>query len=187
MRATSGLGVQDTSGQTTEDWDEISAGRTTNLWPPVTKQIERAPLIGCGRMTIYRTSVYEEIAQGEGNCPGHPHSAYLEMLMDCGIVGLLLVLLLLVWLPVAWERNARRWPRDPVPVAARYAGLAGVVTLLVMGSTGQTFWPREGVEMIMCMYALLAGSCVLGKQRQLAGDSTAIYTTFAVGLNVSRT
>jgi hypothetical protein len=180
-RATLGFGERDVAGQSTENLDAISGGRTTDLWPPVIEQIERAPLFGCGRMTIFRTSVYEAITHGEGGCPDHPHSAYLEMLMDCGLLGLLTVLPLLVWLPVAWERSARRRARDPVLDAARYAGLAGVVTILIMGTTGQTFWPREGVEMIMCLYTLLAASYVLGWQKQLAGDSTAISASVSAG------
>jgi O-antigen ligase len=161
MRAQHGIGAGDAGGGSTNDLDAISGGRTTSLWPAAVEQIERAALVGSGRMAIYRTPMYESIVALQGDCPNHPHSAYLEIMVDSGFVGLVIVVVLFVGLPVMLA--GRRYG-DPVLDAGRCAGLAGVATLLLMGISGQSFWPREGVETILYLYAVLAGSYVLEKQ-----------------------
>jgi O-antigen ligase len=160
-RVADGFGVMDASGSRVEDWDAISAGRTTNLWPLAIEEIGGSPIVGQGRMALMRCSIYDRImAKGNGPPPGHPHNAYLEMLLDSGAVGLIITLLLFVGFPVLAYR--RRQLGDPLLTTALYAGLVGAATILIMGITGQTFWPREGVDTILYLYALmLAGSVTM--------------------------
>jgi O-antigen ligase len=155
-RISLGFGVVDPSGSEVEDWDTISASRI-GLWSLAVEEIAGAPVAGQGRMTIVRSAVYTRgAAEGEGS-PGHPHDAYLEMLLDSGALGLAVTLLLFVGFPVL--AYMRRQPEDPLLATVLYAGLAGAAAILIMGSTGQTFWPREGVDTILYLYALmLAGS-----------------------------
>ncbi len=156
-RITNGFGVVDTSGSQVEDWDAVSGGRTTDLWPQAVEEIAGAPVAGQGRLTIARTDLRWRIDPTGEEIPMHPHNAYLEMLLDSGAVGLVVTLLLFVGVPLL--AYARRQPRDPLLTTVLYAGLAGAATLLIMGMSGQTFWPREGVDTILYLYALmLAGS-----------------------------
>lgn len=163
-RISFGTSVQSASGDTEQNWDSISGGRMTNLWPPTLAQIERSPLIGEGRMTMARTAVYQEVVNLEGSCPNHPHNAYLEMAMDSGLLGLAVVLAILFG--VTWKCSREIGP-DPLFQAGRLAGLAGVATLAVMAMSGQSFWPREGIDTIICLLAILAGTYVLDRKTRL--------------------
>lgn len=158
-----GFAVQDPTGMTVSDMDEITAGRWNAIWPPTIEEIASAPVFGQGRMAILRTSVYDRIcALNDGVCPTHPHNAYLEVLLDAGAVGLVIVLGLLLAVPVYLYKYRRR--DIPILDAAACVGVAGAGTILVMGLTGQSFWPREAVNLVLCTYAVAMGAHVLGQQ-----------------------
>ena len=64
---------------------------------------------------------------------------------------------LFVGVPILAYRRLRSG--DPLLTTVLYAGLAGATTILIMGLSGQPFWPREGVDTILYLYALMmAGS-----------------------------
>jgi len=159
-RVSFGIGDVDVSGEQVQNWDSISAGRITEIWPYVFDEIGNAPLLGQGRITIYRSSIYGQIP----GCPGHPHNAYLEMLLDGGAVGLVVTVLLFVGFPVL--AYARRCNENGLLTTVLYAGLAGATTILVMSLSGQSFWPREGVDTILYLYALMMAGCVCGIQQR---------------------
>jgi O-antigen ligase len=74
----------------------------------------------------------------------HPHNAYLEMLFDNGIFGLLCVLpIYLIFLRKCISLFRDR--QDVLLTAAGGVGLALVLALLVAGVGAQTLYPREGV------------------------------------------
>ncbi|MCH7632106.1 MAG: O-antigen ligase family protein, partial [Planctomycetes bacterium] len=86
-----GMGFDTAAGGDAEtDWNEVTAGRTFNLWAPTFEQIWNSPLVGHGRLAIARTDCYEEILGREGSVASHPHNSYLEVLMDFGILGILI-------------------------------------------------------------------------------------------------
>ncbi|MCH8852237.1 MAG: O-antigen ligase family protein, partial [Planctomycetes bacterium] len=94
-RLAMGFDATETSLAAETDWNQVTAGRTGNLWNPAIDQIVNAPLIGHGRLAIWRTPCYDEILASEGSVPSHPHNSYLEVLLDSGVVGLFIVLGLL--------------------------------------------------------------------------------------------
>jgi O-antigen ligase len=152
-----GFGQTSASGDKVENWDTISGGRTTNLWPPTLDEIAKSPIIGHGRLAILRTPLYYRIVELEGDCPTHPHNAYLEMLLDCGAVGLVLVMCVFMGYPVVAYRRRRKG--DPLLTAVLYAGLSGACAILIMALSGQTFWPREVIDVILYLYALMLAGC----------------------------
>ncbi len=158
-RVLEGVGVTNVAGQVTQNLDEISAGRLTNIWPPTIEEIGNAPLFGQGRLTILRTQLFDRILAAEGDVPTHPHNAYLEMLLDSGMVGLLITLMLFVGVPIAVFAGWRS--ADPLLIAARDTGLAAAIGYLVMGVSGQTFFPREGVFVVLCGYGIMGGAYML--------------------------
>jgi hypothetical protein len=159
-RVGEGFGTVDTSGESTDDWAAISAGRTTGLWPDVIEEIGGSPIVGQGRRALMRCSIYNRIVARDGAPPaGHPHNAYLEMLLDSGAIGLVITLLLFLGFPI-WAYRHRR-SGDPLLTTVLYAGLAGAATILIMGISGQTFWPREAVDTILYLYALMMAGSVI--------------------------
>jgi O-antigen ligase len=84
----------------------------------------------------------------------HPHNAYLEMLLDNGWLGILLVLpfyIVILRHAVSLFRDSR----DPVFVSVGGVTCALVVALLVASIGSQTFYPREGSVPMWCSIGLL--------------------------------
>lgn len=164
-----GIGVTDVAGQESDDWDAISAGRTTYLWPPAMDQISKSPAIGFGRLAILRTPMYGKVVELSGGCPTHPHNAYIEQLLDSGFIGLLVTLTFLLLPPCLGLTVGRG--ADPLVRAAATMGLIGAGTLLVMGVSGQTFYPREGIFLVLCVYGLMVRAYALHRARSWEGAS----------------
>ena len=87
--------------------DFISAGRLF-LWTTLFSEFidnEKQVLMGNGRHSIYRTKARKlEIIR-----PGHPHNAYLEVLFDTGILGMIVFSLFYGYLFRSLLREYRRF------------------------------------------------------------------------------
>jgi len=66
--------------------EAVSASRTV-IWKALLPEVERSPFIGSGlSSTVWSSAAHARIF------PTHPHNLYLEILLDMGFVGLLLLL-----------------------------------------------------------------------------------------------
>jgi O-antigen ligase len=135
------MGLGGAEGQTNSA--QVTSGRTA-IWPHVIKKIGSSPLIGYGRLSMQRTGLTDWLLEniGEDNF-GHPHNAYLEQLLDSGIIGLFATLLLFGMISL---RSFGLFYSHEDPVFALAGGVAWAIILaLLLGSMGgQTFYPREG-------------------------------------------
>jgi len=121
------------------NWDEITASRITNLWPPVIKQICKSPIFGHGRYAILREACYKEILDKEGEVPSHPHNAYLEILLDTGIVGLTICLSSIVgFLHVSMSLIRMRG--DTLVMVIGAIGLIAITGFMSAGIAGSSFY-----------------------------------------------
>ena len=164
-------------GQTTVDgddtnWDTVTAGRTTNIWPATEEQIAESPVIGFGRLGIVRTPLYDRIMDLEDECPMHPHNAYLEMLLDAGAIALPIPVGLFVIVPLICLVRGRS--SDALIDALMLAGVAGTLALAIMGISGQSFFPREGIFLALCAYALLLRAWVTARNAAALRATTAL-------------
>ena len=128
---------------TEADTSEITSGRVI-MWPYVIEKIKQAPLFGYGRNAMERTGLAQWLQDELREIFNHPHNAYLEMLFDNGIFGLLCVLpiyLILVRRCISLFRDRQ----DVLFAAAGGTALSLVLALLVAGMGAQTLYPREGV------------------------------------------
>jgi len=165
-RLAEGFSERNVSGQEISNLDNISAGRLTGLWPPTLDEIAKSPLIGHGRMSIYRRhSLFNAIVDTEGACPSHPHNAYLEMMLDCGVMGLFVILVLFAGVP--YLVLTRSCTHDPLLRAVSGTGLAAAGTILIMSLSGQSFFPREGVFLILCAYGLMLRGYIMERQNSI--------------------
>ncbi len=124
--------------------DEFTAGRTV-IWPRVIEESLRAPLFGHGRLSFQRTGLAVEWSGPEsGDTVGveHPHNAYLEMLLDGGVIGLLFALSLYGYLLSA-AFSLVRDRRSPVFLAVGGIAVSLILAQLVGSFTGQSFYPHE--------------------------------------------
>ncbi|MEK6677768.1 MAG: O-antigen ligase family protein [Planctomycetota bacterium] len=140
-------------------WDEISAGRVTNIWPATLEQIAESPIIGHGQYAILRNNCYEEILANERYVPSHPHCSYLEILLDCGIVGLAIVLACAFGLARV-GLLLTRMSGDPLATTIGAAALAALVAELTAGITGSSFFPSQSSVPYLCVWGTALRACV---------------------------
>jgi O-antigen ligase len=136
-----GFGEVNAAGAASHDTQEISAGRL-RIWPYVVEKIEESPVIGHGRLAMNRTGVAQWLMTNLGESFPHPHNAYLECLLDNGIVGLVPIVGFYV-VVIAWSFRLFVNRLDPLAAAVGGVALALTLGLLVAGFGAQHFYPRE--------------------------------------------
>jgi len=116
----------------------ISANRIDYLWKPSLAMIAEQPVIGQGYLSIWKGKSYEYKGF---RLPTHPHSAYLQVALDLGIIGVML----LIWLLVSMIRTA---------IIRNSAMLYALAAWLLMGLTGLTFYPEFITTPIWILYGI---------------------------------
>jgi O-antigen ligase len=127
---------------TEADLYTITSGRVF-AWPFVIEKIKEAPAFGYGKEAMIRTGLTAFLMEEFGEGFPHPHNAYLELLLDNGVVGFVIVVpfyLLVVYYSLSLFRDSR----SLVFVAVGGIAAALVVALLTAGMGSQSFYPREG-------------------------------------------
>lgn len=119
------------------DLGQISAGRVDNIWRPLLPSVLEKPLFGHG----LSSTLWSEAARRGTMLPtGHPHSAYLGLLLDFGIVGAIVIALFYLRL---WQLFRRLKVECPDPFWRGFFEGASVciLILLVQGVTDDRFTP----------------------------------------------
>jgi O-antigen ligase len=130
----------------------ITAGRNL-AWPLVIAKIKERPIVGYGREAMTRTGTTAFLGRFREGF-SHPHNAYLEMLLDNGLLGFVIVLpfyFLMLWRSVSLFRDSRQ----PMFVAIGGVTSAFLLALLIAGMGSQTFYPREGWAGMWCAMFLM--------------------------------
>jgi O-antigen ligase len=135
------------------DWYTVTAGRNV-IWPYVIARIGEAPVLGYGREAMRRTGLASFLIKDLGESFPHPHNAYLEMLLDNGLVGFVLVMPFYLVVLVQGLRLFRD-SRSRVFVAIGGVACALTLALLIASIGSQTFYPREGSVGMWCAIGLL--------------------------------
>lgn len=119
--------------------DAVSAGRTGEIWMPLVPDILQSPIWGHGLQSILWSPA---MRSGHMLEVTHPHSAFIQAVLDLGVVGL--VLMLAFWLGHVW-RNFRRLARDPAlspELGGFFEGAAaGLLAVTVANVAGSSFFP----------------------------------------------
>jgi O-antigen ligase len=152
------------------DSSEITSGRT-RIWPEVIKEIKASPVIGNGRNAMQRTGVSLWCLENYGEVFGHPHNAYLEYLLDNGLLGFLCGLPIFA---ILLRKNFQLF-RDRDDILYEVSGgvaLALLMTLLIAAFGAQTFYPRESV---VPMWTALGVALRIWVQRNNAHDGDPIF------------
>jgi len=142
-RMFSGFGEIDAAGEATVNELRVTAGRNI-IWPVVISKIRESPVFGFGRESMRRTGLKEKVGEEVGRDEGinHPHQAYLEVLLDSGLVGFVVIVGLHM---VIWVYSARLFVDrgDPLYTAAGGLALALLTGHLVANVGGSSFYPRK--------------------------------------------
>ena len=121
---------------------EMTSGRDI-AWPVVIEKIGKAPWTGSGREAMETTGASDKLMSQYGESFPHPHQAYLELLLDNGIVGFLLVIPFFLYV-IRHSVTCVLVRNDPLLCAIGCAAFCLVLALMIGAFGGQTFYPREG-------------------------------------------
>ena len=134
------------------DTAAITSGRTV-VWPYVIRKIAERPSVGYGRQAWVRTNLRMEVTTRTGEGVGHPHNAYLEFMLDNGVIGI--AILLPFYGLIVWRLTRMFLARDnPMVSAAGGMALAMTLSYLIAGMGAQTFYPTESAVPMFCLIAL---------------------------------
>jgi O-antigen ligase len=136
----------------------ITAGRTL-IWPYVIRKIVDSPIVGYGREAMQRTGLSGFLRRELGESFPHPHNAYLESLLDNGVIGFVPTMAFyatVLWMSFSLFRDSR----SQIFVATGGACLALVLALLFGAVGSQTFYPREGAVGIWAAIGLMLRTSV---------------------------
>lgn len=141
-RMLKGFGERDVAGQEITNDQQVTSGRTL-AWPYVIDKIGESPFFGFGRLAMERTGLSARLKVELNEEFPHPHNAYLECMLDNGIIGLLMIVPF--YLVVAKRSIQLLLARE----SRYYSAVGGTCTALVLALLfaaigSQTFYPREG-------------------------------------------
>ena len=131
----------------------VTAGRNI-AWPYIVDKIQAAPYFGYGREGMYRTGLAGFLWREYRESFPHPHNAYLELLLDNGWVGFVLVIPFYLVI-LSHAMSLFRDSRDPIFVVIGGVTSALVLALLIASVGSQTFYPREGSVGMWCAIGLM--------------------------------
>jgi len=117
----------------------VSAGRVSGIWQPLVPDVLNSPVWGHGLQSILWS---HGMRSGHMLPVTHPHSAFLQAVLDTGLIGL--ILLLAFWFGHVW-RGFRQLAREP-SLAPELRGLfegaaAGLLAVTVANVAGSSFFP----------------------------------------------
>jgi hypothetical protein len=124
---------------------EMTSDRTI-IWPAVIEKIKTAPVAGFGLMAMQRTGLSQEY---HDLAFPHPHNAYLEILLDAGIIGFIPVVGFFV---VVFFYSSRLFmlARNVSERAVGGMTFALVLALIIAAFGSQHFLPQEGGVGMWC-------------------------------------
>lgn len=140
-------------GEAQTDLYEVTSGRNI-AWPYEIEKIEEAPLFGYGRMSMQRTGLSEYLWVEYGESFPHPHNAYLEWILDNGIVGFIPVIIFYIII-LKCSLSLLLDKRSSEFMAIGGMTFALVFSLLVAAIGSQTLYPREGSVGMWCSIGLM--------------------------------
>jgi O-antigen ligase len=165
QRMSMGFGATTDNIIVNNDSSRITSGRT-EVWPYALRGISESPLLGYGRMGFLRSGLAAKyvMESGDEEEVASPHDAYLEMLLDNGVIGFVLVVpiyavLLFYSLKLFMDRS------DRLTSTVGALSLSLFLALLIGSIGAQTLYPREGVAGMWAAAGLMLRRYV-DRQRQ---------------------
>lgn len=151
-----------TTGFDRADVGMITANRYDMIWQPLWPTVWDSPFFGHG---LSSTMWAEPNVRGSMLPVGHPHSAYLGVLLDVGILGAIIVAGLFVFTWRLFRRLERDHP-DPFWRGVFEGGKVCVLLLLVQGLTDDRFVPTYPQSILWLLFGLAVGNASALRQFQ---------------------
>lgn len=133
----------------------VSAGRVTGIWTPLMPWAADSPIWGHGLQSLLWSPA---MRGGHMLQVTHPHSAWLQAVLDTGFIGL--ALMLAFWMGHVW-RGFRALARDPSlepEVAGFFEGAAaGLLGIVIANVAGSSFFPVPEQSFLWLAVGLMYG------------------------------
>lgn len=129
-----------------ENSEEIITSGRNLVWPHVIAKIGESKTIGHGREAMVRKGLHSFVSEkvlGEEDF-SHPHSAYLEILLDAGVTGLIGVMIFCTI--ILWHSFRLFFDlQDPLFGAVGGYALSLVLSFLIAGFGSHHFYPETNM------------------------------------------
>ena len=137
----------------------ISAGRIDGLWLPLLPEVLRHPLFGNGISSILWSEAMRSGAGQQVLAVTHPHNAYLEALLDMGLIGTVMLCAYFVHV-LRLLRELARDPRLEPALRGFFQGAAaGLIGMLVSDFTDSSLAPRPEQAFLWLAIGMMYGEC----------------------------
>jgi O-antigen ligase len=142
-----------TTGAQDRNIDTITAGRLDSIWRPLLPEVQSSPIIGNGLNSI----LWSDPARRGGILKvAHPHSAYLGVLLDLGLLGALVIILFFWHMRRLFNTLAER-SNEPIWRGFFRGAVACILLLLVQGLTDDRFTPTFPQTFLWLAYGMALG------------------------------
>jgi O-antigen ligase len=131
----------------------VTSGRSL-AWPFVIEKIEKKLWFGYGRMAMINSGTTAFLMEALRESFPHPHSAYLQLVFDNGLVGAVPVFILFL-LFLKYSFSLFKEKEIPNYIVAGGMSLSLILAFMVASFGSQTFYPREGSVGMWCSIALM--------------------------------
>jgi O-antigen ligase len=122
--------------------DAISAGRIDGLWLPLLPEVLGSPILGHGLGSIIWSEAMRKGAGVTILAVTHPHNAYLEALLDMGVVGLVVLCAYFVHVWKGFASLSVDPEVSPVMRGFFLGAMAGLASFLIAAATDSSLTPK---------------------------------------------
>jgi O-antigen ligase len=132
---------------------DLSSGRIDDLWLPLLPKVLESPVFGHGLLYVGRSDL---VTGGRMMAAAQAHNAYLDLLLDAGLIGLLLV----TWFLSTVFRDFRRLSHeDPDPVMRGFfrGAAVGLLSWLLQAFFDDRLFPNQPQVMFWMAYGIMLG------------------------------
>lgn len=143
-----------TMGFDSGEADAVSAGRIEGIWLPLLPEALTSPPWGNGLSSIMWSYAMET---GAMLPVGHPHNAYLEALLDTGVIGLSLMLVFFWHVWQGFRKLGSNAYLSPEMRAFFQGATAGLLAFLVTGMAGSSLRPTAEATYLWFAIAMMYG------------------------------
>lgn len=129
------------TGFSAGDLNTISAGRIQYLWKPILNEIGRKPDViqfGYGIHGIINMRAWQT---GTIFSVGHAHNMYLDMILESGVLGLVVLLCFYTYVLIRFMKAFYRESLNPFQKDLLAAVIVAIICYLISGLTGRRLFP----------------------------------------------
>lgn len=165
-----------TLGVTHGSHDELSSGRLDGIWAPLLPKVLESPVWGHGLLYVGRSDL---VASGRMMPVSQAHNAYLDLLLDSGLLGTTLVLM---FFHSAYKKFKTLGKEDPDPIFRGFfrGASVGLLALLLQAFTDDRLFPNTPQMLFWMAYGIMLGrnpAMLKQKRKTLVGEEDTLPLT----------